>query len=146
MPTFGIGFWNNSISEKDSGNVGGMKAKIFQSEDGRFWGVYLGAGSKYHPIMTKKAAEAIVEMENGENPPMNWKETKDRLSAIGITAEDLWAALMEEDAKKPRPNWFNGFFSDVRSDNLIFWLWSLVCLGAGMAIVKLVQTALLGKG
>lgn len=62
-----------------------IKQKAFQGENG-MWGVCDESerGLLYESDMSRATAEAIADMENSENPPKDWEETKQRLEAAGL--------------------------------------------------------------
>jgi hypothetical protein len=60
-----------------------MTFRAIQGDDGT-WGVEGDEGVLYDPQFSKVAAEAIVDMENSENPPTDWEETSRRLDRMGV--------------------------------------------------------------
>ncbi len=57
--------------------------KAFQGDDGT-WGVEDNGATLYDPSFSRPTAEAIADMENSENPPKDWEETADKLTAMGL--------------------------------------------------------------
>lgn len=56
----------------------------FQGEDG-MWGLAdENDAVLYDPQFAKITADAMADLENAENPPKDWEETRDRLMEMGL--------------------------------------------------------------
>jgi len=60
-----------------------MRVQAIQDENG-LWGVGGETFIVYESQFSRITAEAIADMENSENPPKDWKETKERLKIMGL--------------------------------------------------------------
>jgi hypothetical protein len=57
------------------------KAKIFRGDQGSY-GIVRENTVVYEPCFSKKEAKAVCKLENSENPPKTWAETKKILEEI----------------------------------------------------------------